>query len=168
MKKIALLLALMFIIGGWANASGIQNSHERHPYRMSNGSNYWGDSNFRSWLNSDKGAGEVIWLDNNPPDYENDAGFLNGFTLQEKNAIKKAKRRYRLENYDKDVPGAYDFNGEFYEDLVDKVFLLDDKTALAMNEEFKIGRLTKFWQRLMGKYAHGFSIPVFHKEAQAE
>ncbi|MDE6635492.1 MAG: hypothetical protein K2K09_02660, partial [Lachnospiraceae bacterium] len=67
--------------------------------RKSFGSNYWDDSNMKSWLNSDADAGEVEWLCGNPPDskhvqngvnaYDGEAGFLSGFTTNEIRAMHK-------------------------------------------------------------------------------
>ena len=72
-------------------------SHSRGGFRPNNGSNYWPDSNMRSWLNSDAEAGNVQWLCGNPPDkdhvtdgynaYDQEAGFLTNFTREEIGAI---------------------------------------------------------------------------------
>lgn len=75
------------------NTSG---SHGRvGEQRKSNGSNYWADSNIRSWLNSDESAGNVTWLCGNPPDeehvicnaYADEAGFITNFNEKELKAI---------------------------------------------------------------------------------
>lgn len=78
--------------------------------RAQRGSSYWGDSNMRSWLNSAADAGKVEWLCGNPPDkdhiyeginaYDGEAGFLNGFTENEINAIKIASKRTLLSSLD--------------------------------------------------------------------
>ena len=67
--------------------------------RKKYGSNYWSDSNLKSWLNSGADAGEVEWLCGNPPNsahvlngvnaYDDEAGFLNGFTRNEISAMHK-------------------------------------------------------------------------------
>ncbi len=68
--------------------------------RAEQGSNYWADSNMRSWLNSDAEAGNVEWLCKNPPDpahtsynaYDGEAGFLTSFGDIERFAIKSTER----------------------------------------------------------------------------
>ncbi|MBR1738425.1 MAG: hypothetical protein IJ736_15710 [Firmicutes bacterium] len=76
--------------------------------RTDDGSNYWGDSNIRDWLNSDAEAGKVVWSCGNPPNiensvfgksslsYDNEAGFLNGFTESEKSLLKTATQKQLL------------------------------------------------------------------------
>ena len=95
------------------DAMGEQNlltgSHSRG--RNEEGSNYWGDSNMRSWLNSDASAGNVEWLCGNPPyednlvlpyelhkgydhnGYAREAGFLSNFSPSEKAAIKEVTQK---------------------------------------------------------------------------
>lgn len=78
-------------------------SHSRNSNRVNNGSNYWADSNIRSWLNSTAAAGEVEWLCGNPPsesyvwngynDYANEAGFLTNFTQSERNSMKEVSQK---------------------------------------------------------------------------
>lgn len=58
--------------------------------RKSNGNNRWAYSNIRQWLNSDgeSGAWYIAQHDYDvAPNYKTEAGFLNGFTEAEKNAI---------------------------------------------------------------------------------
>ena len=63
-------------------------SHSRDYRRDTYGSNYWKDSNMRSWLNSMAEVGGVKWLCGNPPKencvdgnaYDQKAGFLNNFS----------------------------------------------------------------------------------------
>lgn len=63
-------------------------SHSRDYRRDTYGSNYWKDSNMRSWLNSIAEVGGVKWLCGNPPKenyvdgnaYDQKAGFLNNFS----------------------------------------------------------------------------------------
>lgn len=44
------------------NTSGSHGrGYESGSVRKENGSNYWGDSNIRDWLNSDASAGNVVW-----------------------------------------------------------------------------------------------------------
>ena len=49
------------------NDNNRSKSHSRNYKRDTYGSNYWKDSNMRSWLNSTAAAGEVKWLCGNPP-----------------------------------------------------------------------------------------------------
>ncbi|MBQ6570470.1 MAG: hypothetical protein IJL87_09470 [Clostridia bacterium] len=85
-----------------ASGTNTSGSHGRGcedgKERKQDGSNYWGDSNIRDWLNSGASAGTVVWSCGNPPDkqhvskgynaYDQEAGFLNGLTANEKSAIK--------------------------------------------------------------------------------
>ena len=66
------------------NDNNRSKSHSRNYNRDNRGSNYWKDSNMRSWLNSTAVAGEVKWLCGNPPRedsvngnaYDQKAGFF--------------------------------------------------------------------------------------------
>ena len=95
-------------------------SHDRiRSYgRYDHGSNYWGDSNIRSWLNSEAAAGEVEWLCGNPPSedafrsdngkenaYADEKGFLadGNFTVGERNAIKEVCQRNLLDPLDEEI-----------------------------------------------------------------
>lgn len=88
-----------------AKGNNIVGSHIRDVGRKSSGANYWGDSNLRSWLNSDASAGNVNWLCGNPPDnghveygnaYDQEAGFLSNFTQSERNAMKTVSQKSLL------------------------------------------------------------------------
>lgn len=79
------------------NDNSNSKSHSRSYKRADYGSNYWRDSNMRSWLNSTAAAGKVDWLCGNPPKdgyvsgtgaYNNKAGFLNEFSKSEIAAMK--------------------------------------------------------------------------------
>ena len=128
-------------------------SHRRSGYRSKYGSNHWRDSDMRSWLNSDAGAGQVEWLCGNPPKdeyilgggaYDGKAGFLNGFTPDEAAAIKTVTQRAIVSHpeytagyidapgtdlpYNTDIGSVADgYEGAHYENITDKVFLLDVK-----------------------------------------
>ena len=128
-------------------------SHRRSGYRSKYGSNHWRDSDMRSWLNSDAGAGQVKWLCGNPPKdgyivgggaYDGKAGFLNGFTRDEAAAIKTVTQRSIVSHpeytagyidapgtdlpYNTDIGSVADgYEGAHYENITDKVFLLDVK-----------------------------------------
>ena len=74
------------------NDNSNSKSHSRSYKRDDYGSNYWKDSNMRSWLNSTAAAGKVDWLCGNPPKdgyvsgvgaYNEKAGFLNAFSKSE-------------------------------------------------------------------------------------
>ena len=128
-------------------------SHRRSGYRSKYGSNHWRDSDMRSWLNSDAKAGQVKWLCGNPPKdgyimgggaYDGKAGFLNGFTRDEAAAIKTVTQRSIVSHpeytagyidapgtdlpYNTDIGSVADgYEGAHYENITDKVFLLDVK-----------------------------------------
>lgn len=126
-------------------------SHSRNYKRDTYGSNYWKDSNMRSWLNSTAVAGEVKWLCGNPPRegsvngnaYDQKAGFLNDFSKAEIAAMKNVTQRsivshpeYNLGFHDgegrsdlefnRDIENvANNFNSAYGENSTEKVFLLD-------------------------------------------
>ena len=128
-------------------------SHRRSGYRSKYGSNHWRDSDMRSWLNSDADAGQVEWLCGNPPKdgyivgsgaYDGKAGFLNDFTRDEAAAIKTVTQRSIVSHpeytagyidasgadlpYNTDIGSVADgYEGAHYENITDKVFLLDVK-----------------------------------------
>ena len=127
-------------------------SHSRNLKRGTYGSNQWRDSNMRSWLNSKAEAGKVEWLCGNPPKsgfvgenpYDQVAGFLNGFQEDEIAAIKTVTQRSivshpeynagMIEGQGADLPydtnieaAANGFDQAYYENVTDKVFLMDVK-----------------------------------------
>ena len=133
--------------------NSVSGSHRRSSYRSKYGSNHWRDSDMRSWLNSDADAGQVKWLCGNPPKdgyilgggaYDGKAGFLNGFTRDEAAAIKTVTQRAIVSHpeytagyidapgadlpYNTDIGSVADgYEGAHYENITDKVFLLDVK-----------------------------------------
>ena len=133
--------------------NSVSGSHRRSSYRSKYGSNHWRDSDMRSWLNSDAEAGQVKWLCGNPPKdgyivgggaYDGKAGFLNGFTPDEAAAIKTVTQRAIVSHpeytagyidasgadlpYNTDIGSVADgYEGAHYENITDKVFLLDVK-----------------------------------------
>ena len=135
-------------------------SHRRSGYRSKYGSNHWRDSDMRSWLNSDAEAGQVKWLCGNPPKdgyimgggaYDGKAGFLNGFTRDEATAIKTVTQRSIVSHpeytagyidasgadlpYNTDIGSVADgYEGAHYENITDKVFLLDVKQLCTVYE----------------------------------
>lgn len=54
-----------------AKGTNLSDSHGRETnngyYRQQSGSDYWADSNMRSWLNSTASVGNVQWLSGNAP-----------------------------------------------------------------------------------------------------
>lgn len=142
-----------------AAGSETSGSHGRASVRESYGSNYWADSNIRSWLNSSAAAGEVDWLCGNPPSadnirygynaYADEAGFLSNFTANERKAMKSVSQKTLVASaeYDK---GMYDtgikrhdyniaitsviqnYDTAFAEYVTDKMFLLDVKQVNAV------------------------------------
>ena len=133
------------------NDNSRSKSHSRNYKRDTYGSNYWKDSNMRSWLNSAADAGEVKWLCGNPPRagyvdgnaYDEKAGFLNDFTKAEIAAMKTVTQRslvshpeYNLGFHDgegrSDLELNYDienvdsnFDSAYGENSTEKVFLID-------------------------------------------
>ena len=133
------------------NDNSRSKSHSRNYKRDTYGSNYWKDSNMRSWLNSTAAAGEVKWLCGNPPRtgyvkgnaYDQKAGFLNDFSKAEIAAMKTVTQRslvshpeYKQGIYDgdgrSDLELNYDiqnvadnFESAYGENSTEKVFLLD-------------------------------------------
>ena len=144
-------------------------SHSRNYKRDKYGSNYWKDSNMRSWLNSTATTGEVKWLCGNPPkaeyvdgnSYDGKAGFLNDFSKDEIATMKTVTQRslvshpeYKQGIYDgdgrSDLELNYDiqnvasnFESAYGENSTEKVFLLDVKQVNAVWKNFNsyyIGR----------------------------
>ena len=133
------------------NDNNRSKSHSRNYKRDTYGSNYWKDSNMRSWLNSTAAAGEVKWLCGNPPRagyvkgnaYDQKAGFLNDFSKAEIAAMKTVTQRslvshpeYNLGFHDgegrSDLELNYDienvdsnFDSAYGENSTEKVFLPD-------------------------------------------
>ena len=149
------------------NDNSNSKSHSRSYKRDSYGSNYWKDSNMRSWLNSTATAGNVDWLCGNPPKdgyvsgtgaYNNKAGFLNEFSKAEIAAMKTVTQRSLVSHpeykkgivegdansdllYYTDISEAVaNYDSSYFETTTEKVFLLDVKQANAV------------WRNLKGYY----------------
>ena len=149
------------------NDNSNSKSHSRSYKRDDYGSNYWRDSNMRSWLNSTATAGKVDWLCGNPPKdgyvsgtgaYNNKAGFLNEFTKSEIAAMKTVTQRSLVSHpeynkgivegdansdllYYTDISEAVaNYDSSYFETTTEKVFLLDVKQANAV------------WRNLKGYY----------------
>ena len=149
------------------NDNSNSKSHSRSYKRDSYGSNYWKDSNMRSWLNSTATAGKVDWLCGNPPKdgyvsgtgaYNNKAGFLNEFSKAEIAAMKTVTQRSLVSHpeynkgivegdansdllYYTDISEAVaNYDSSYFETTTEKVFLLDVKQANAV------------WRNLKGYY----------------
>ena len=149
------------------NDNSISKSHSRSYKRDNYGSNYWKDSNMRSWLNSTAEAGKVDWLCGNPPKdgyvsgvgaYNEKAGFLNAFSKSEIAAMKTVTQRSLVSHpeynkgivngdansdlyYYTDISEAVaNYDNSYFETTTEKVFLLDVKQANAV------------WKNLNGYY----------------
>ncbi|WP_448920445.1 M64 family metallopeptidase [Eubacterium sp.] len=149
------------------NDNSNSKSHSRSYKRDDYGSNYWRDSNMRSWLNSTATAGKVDWLCGNPPKdgyvsgtgaYNNKAGFLNKFSKAEIAAMKTVTQRSLVSHpeynkgivegdansdllYYTDISEAVaNYDSSYFETTTEKVFLLDVKQANAV------------WRNLQGYY----------------
>ena len=146
------------------NDNSNSKSHSRSYKRDDYGSNYWKDSNMRSWLNSTASAGKVDWLCGNPPKdgyvsgtsaYNNKAGFLNEFTKSEIAAMKTVTQRSLVSHpeynkgivegdansdlyYYTDISDAVaNYDNAYFETTTEKVFLLDVKQANAVWKNLK-------------------------------
>ena len=159
-------------------------SHRRSGYRSKYGSNHWRDSDMRSWLNSDAEAGQVKWLCGNPPKdgyimgggaYDGKAGFLNGFTRDEAAVIKTVTQRSIVSHpeytagyidasgadlpYNTDIGSvAEGYEGAHYEDITDKVFLLDVKQLHTVYEN--LGSYYIGWNRSGTQWNYWLRTPV--------
>ena len=149
------------------NDNSNSKSHSRSYKRDDYGSNYWKDSNMRSWLNSTAEAGKVDWLCGNPPKdgyvsgvgaYNEKAGFLNTFSKSEIAAMKTVTQRSLVSHpeynkgivdgdansdllYYTDISEAVaNYDSSYFETTTEKVFLLDVKQANAV------------WKNLKGYY----------------
>ena len=149
------------------NDNSTSKSHSRSYKRDDYGSNYWKDSNMRSWLNSTAEAGKVDWLCGNPPKdgyvsgvgaYNEKAGFLNAFSKSEIAAMKTVTQRSLVSHpeynkgivegdatsdllYYTDISEAVaNYDNSYFETTTEKVFLLDVKQANAV------------WRNLKGYY----------------
>ena len=146
------------------NDNSNSKSHSRSYKRDDYGSNYWKDSNMRSWLNSTAPAGSVDWLCGNPPKdgyvsgtsaYNNKAGFLKEFTKSEIAAMKTVTQRSLVSHpeynkgivegdansdlyYYTDISDAVaNYDNAYFETTTEKVFLLDVKQANAVWKNLK-------------------------------
>ena len=146
------------------NKNNKTGSHRRNSWRDNFGSNHWRDSNIRSWLNSNEEAGKVKWLCGNPPTsesvypessaYDQKEGFLRSFSANELGAIKTVKQRSIVSHPEYtagyiDAPGvdlpynteidtvAEGYGSAYYEDILDKVFLLDVQQLKTVNDNLK-------------------------------
>ena len=149
------------------NDNSNSKSHSRSYKRDDYGSNYWKDSNMRSWLNSTAAEGKVDWLCGNPPKdgyvsgvgaYNEKAGFLNAFSKSEIAAMKTVTKRSLVSHpeynkgivdgdansdllYYTDISEAVaNYDSSYFETTTEKVFLLDVKQANAV------------WKNLKGYY----------------
>lgn len=144
------------------NDNARTRSHSRNYKRDTYGSNYWKDSNMRSWLNSTATAGEVKWLCGNSPKtdyvdgsgYDGKAGFLNSFEKAEIATMKTVTQRSLVSHpeynsgiyegdarsdleYYSDIEGvANNFASAYYENSTEKVFLLDVKQVNAVWQNY--------------------------------
>ena len=149
------------------NDNSNSKSHSRSYKRDDYGSNYWKDSNMRSWLNSTAAEGKVDWLCGNPPKdgyvsgvgaHNEKAGFLNAFSKSEIAAMKTVTQRSLVSHpeynkgivdgdansdllYYTDISEAVaNYDSSYFETTTEKVFLLDVKQANAV------------WKNLKGYY----------------
>lgn len=146
-----ILCAKSYDACGENNGSSHDREYNSGYYRRKNGSNYWGDSNIRCWLNSNDSAGNVLWSCGNIPDemhvpynlYNNEAGFLTNFSKQEIGVIKSVSQKTLI--YETDLEGSkisgnnahtyndrvssvlQNYDDSYAEEFTDKIFLLGIK-----------------------------------------
>lgn len=125
-----------------AGGEDTKGSHGRGAETRKNiGSNYWGDSNLRDWLNSSAKAGSIVWSCGNVPSYANEAGFLTHFTTAEKATIQPVVQKTTLTQADTgldDKTGSeiyqpeqeiadvvQNYNAAYSQWFTDTVFLID-------------------------------------------
>lgn len=136
-----------------ALSNGISYADE---LRNSSYSNYWGDSNIRSWLNSTAKEGEVEWLCGAAPkdeDFANESGFLSeeNFTDSQRSVIKTVELNSVIDTVDikKKQGGSKsyitvsdvnreDFNNLNYEILFETMFLLDVEQLFEIEENIDL------------------------------
>ena len=146
-----------------ASGDDLTGSHARgdEGYRAIAGSNYWADSNIRTWLNSDAAAGNIVWPCGNAPVtdevtrfqnyYETEAGFLTNFSIDERKLIKSVSQKSILDAQEYTDMSSYgteafkyniamsdvmqNYDAAYSETVTDKVFLLDvvQLNALVIN-----------------------------------
>ena len=143
------------------NKNSKTGSHRRNSWRDNFGSNHWRDSNIRSWLNSNAEAGKVEWLCGNPPTadsvypanvaYDQKEGFLRSFRSDELGAIRTVKQRSIVSHpeytagyidaagvdlpYNTEIDTvAEGYDSAYYEDIWDRVFLLDIQQLKTVND----------------------------------
>jgi len=155
-----------------ASGDADTGSHARGDsgYRNIAGSNYWADSNIRSWLNSDELAGKVSWKCGNSPiddeltrfhnSYSEEAGFLTGFTLDERKLISSVSQKSILDGKEYADMSSYgteafkydisinnimqNYTTAYSETVTDKIFLLD------------VAQLSSLVSNLGSDYAKGY------------
>ena len=143
------------------NDNSNSKSHSRSYKRDNYGSNYWKDSNMRSWLNSTASTGNVDWLCGNPPKdgyvsgtgaYNDKAGFLNAFSKSEIAAMKTVTQHSLVSHpeYNKGIVNgdansdlyyytdiayaAINYDSAYFETTTEKVFLLDVFASMNLGE----------------------------------
>ena len=133
-----------------SHGRGYVENYVRGYYRQQGGSNYWGDSCIREWLNS--ATDKVAWSYYNYPTessvsynpYSTEAGFLTNFTDNELNAIQTVTQKSLLDagEYAKSNENrkkyyhkyncyisevVQNYSSAYSENITDTMFLLDVK-----------------------------------------
>lgn len=122
------------------NSSGSHGrGYDNGEYRKDYGSNYWADSNMRSWLNSAEGAGNVTWLCGNSPvegnvgngynDYADEAGFKTNFTQSELGAVKPVAQDSLLDKDEYSDMSRYGSEYHIYDNDINAVVQNAQTTA---------------------------------------
>ena len=171
---------------------GTSGSHERdlpgERLRQRDGSNFYPDSQIRSWLNSSASPGNIKWLCGNEPYldyclhdsnfYRDEGGFMRSFSPTAKQYIKKTKQRYVLPQPDEGMytmgSQRYFFaDGELWETAWDQ-FLYYYNDAYAMEVEDRLFLLSvKQYQNMCenidilgGEFLDGRYLDAFINDAK--
>ncbi len=161
------------IISSWKNGDVITHT--------TGGSNYWGDSNIRSWLISSEDETEVKWLCDCPPigdSFRNEKGFLHNdnFSTSEKTLIKTVYLNTYLDRADKDLAtrGTQSGPGIDYETRIsaplpetvflpglDQIMAIQDKDYLTLNDPWWIRTpYTGYTLSVKNEYSSIYSLCV--------
>jgi len=109
------------------NRTGSHARDNDNNRRKNYGSNYWGDSNIRDWLNSS--ADTVTYTCGNSPSYASEPGFLTNFNDTAKAALKTVVQKSLLADPDKDISGATGSEAHTYNTAVANVVQNYNTTA---------------------------------------
>lgn len=156
MVAVSVLPAKAFDEPGSKTDNGSSHSRDYEDNtRKATGSNYWGDSNLRAWLNSEAAAGKVEYPCGNPPSYSGEAGFLTNFTSDELNTIKEVDQKQVLSEADENLrtSGNTRFNPINYDAYTGK--------ATSITFSFQDGMVSNYdYDAILSNYDQSYSQNV--------